>query len=279
MMASRRKPSPAMPSGDTKMPWRPDPGGRVVRASRARSRPTPAGPGRTRSHRRCRTSWTLSHQPRGVCQVLCPMFLVLGPSLVLGPVFETVLGPFLVRGPWSAHQGPGTLGRTKPEEPGPWTPRRSRAQAALDQRVDRVDAIDPANLLSFILATRLVPDGDFQNPAPGPEHLGRDLGLEIEAHAAEADAIERFPFEHFVGRLHVGQPRAEQNIGQHREETIGETPPESDVAGRGQEPRAVDDLRTPFEDRGQQPSVLVRIELEVRVLHEEDVPGREAQSQ
>ena len=93
----------------------------------------------------------------------------------------------------------------------------------------------------------------------------------------QADALKRFPSHHLVGRFHVGQAPAEQDVGQHGEEPVGRARLERDPAGRHQEARAIDDVGASLDDRREELRVLVRIELEVGVLDEQHVAGRERQ--
>src|SRR6185436_15675972 len=139
----------------------------------------------------------------------------------------------------------------------------SRAEPALDQGVDRIDAVDPADLLPLVFASWLVANRHLENPPSGAQQLRGNLGFEVETDAAQPNAVERRAPEHLVGGLHVGEPGAEEDIGQDGEELVGNTTPEGDTGGRLQETRAVDDVGAPVENRCEQPPVLVRIELEI----------------
>ena len=66
-------------------------------------------------------------------------------------------------------------------------------QPALEQRVDRVDAVDPAHLLAFVRRARVVGDRDFDDAAAGAEQPRGQLGLDVEADAAQPEALAAPP--------------------------------------------------------------------------------------
>ena len=114
---------------------------------------------------------------------------------------------------------------------------------------------------------------------PAISTLAVTLGLEVEADAAEADALDHLTFEHLVGGFHVGEPPAEQDVGQHRQETVGEPAAQRDAIAGIEEARTVDDIGAAVENRREQTAVLVRIELQIRVLDQQNLAGGECQSE
>src|SRR4051812_21748325 len=100
------------------------------------------------------------------------------------------------------------------EEVGSASRSRSHAHTALHQYVDGVEAVGPSHFLPFIDAARVVAHRHLVDAAAGQEQLRRQLRLEIEADAAQPDAVERRAAEYLVGGLHVGQSRPEHHVGQ-----------------------------------------------------------------
>src|SRR4051794_11276609 len=181
-----------------------------------------------------------------------------------------------------ARTAPADTARPRSNDSSPQMPHISLvllAHPALDQRIDRVDAVDPADLLAFVLAPRLVADRHLENAAPRSQHLRGDFRLEIETDAAEPDAVERLTPEHLVRGLHVGEPPPEQHVRQHRQEAVRDPALERDTDRRREKARTVDDVGAAVEDRREQAAVLVRVELEIGVLHEQDVAGGERESE
>src|SRR4051812_17844895 len=60
----------------------------------------------------------------------------------------------------------------------------SPGESYLHQRVDRVDAIGPPDLLAFIDAPRVIADRHLDDSSSRKKELPRELGLEVEADAA-----------------------------------------------------------------------------------------------
>src|SRR5204863_6036619 len=106
------------------------------------------------------------------------------------------------------------------------------------------------------------------------QQLRGQLRLEVEADAAQADAVQRLAPEHLVGRLHVAETRAEQEVRKPRQSLVGDARLERNRSSRSKEPRAVDDVRVPRENRREQAAVFLRVELEVGVLNQDNVAGR-----
>src|SRR5437016_1524250 len=61
-------------------------------------------------------------------------------------------------------------------------PSRDR-EAAFEEHVDRVDAVDPPDLLALLDAPRVVSDGYFHDPVSAEQQLRGQLRLEVEADA------------------------------------------------------------------------------------------------
>src|SRR5215471_10578029 len=149
----------------------------------------------------------------------------------------------------------------------------------LYERIDRIDAIGPSDLLTLVYTPGVVTDRHFDDPSFGEQELRGQLGLEVEADAAKTDAVEHMASKHFVRRLHVGQPRAEQHVRKCREQSVAEPGPKRDACRGLEKARAVHDVGLAGENRRNQPSVFLRIELEVGVLDQDDVAGRVSKPQ
>src|SRR5262245_14126134 len=150
----------------------------------------------------------------------------------------------------------------------------SAGKAALEEGVDGVEAVGPADLLALVDAPRVVADRDFDDAAPREQEVGGELRLEVEADAAEPHAVERLAPEHLVGGLHGGEPREEPGVGHEGQEQVPEARAQREAGVGPQEARAVDDFGAALENRREQVAVLRRIELEVGVLNQQDVAGR-----
>src|SRR5262245_49081896 len=92
-----------------------------------------------------------------------------------------------------------------------------------EQCVDGVNAVGPPDLLSLIHAARVIADRDFDDSPSREQELRRQLGLEVEADTTKPDALDDVAAEYFVGRLHVGEPRAEEDVGERGEQPVAET--------------------------------------------------------
>src|SRR6266849_5337196 len=86
---------------------------------------------------------------------------------------------------------------------------QSADESTFEQRVDRVDAVNPSDFLAFVGTSRVVADGNFEDAVAGPQEARSYLRFEVEADAPQPDAVERFATKHFVGRFHVREPRSE----------------------------------------------------------------------
>src|SRR5258707_57227 len=71
---------------------------------------------------------------------------------------------------------------------------RDEAVAGFDsvakQRPDRVDAVSPADFLSFFGGRGIVGEGDFLYFFPDGAHFGRDLGAKLKPPALQTDTAE-----------------------------------------------------------------------------------------
>src|SRR5256885_17159385 len=89
----------------------------------------------------------------------------------------------------------------------------ANAESALHQCVDGVDAIRPPDLLPLVNPARLIADRHLDNPSSREQELRRQLGFEVETYAAKPNPVERVTAKHFVRRFHIGEPCAEQDVG------------------------------------------------------------------
>src|SRR5258706_4869685 len=83
--------------------------------------------------------------------------------------------------------------------------KRSIDEAELDDRPERRDAIERADLLAFVVGPPAVGDRHLVDAAAELRDLRGDLRLEVEAVRADADLLEHRTAEHLVARLHVGE--------------------------------------------------------------------------
>ena len=79
--------------------------------------------------------------------------------------------------------------------------------------------------------------------------------------------------EELVARLHVGERRVVEHVGDEREEPVADPVQEEHVAALAGEPRAVDDLRLAPQDRREQLGPVLGVVLEVGVLDQHEVAG------
>jgi len=112
----------------------------------------------------------------------------------------------------------------------------------------------------------------------GAEQPGGDFRFEVEAHGTKANRSHDVALEDFVGGFHVGQAAAEEDIGQHRERAVGEPGSARKAFRRIQESRSVDHVALTGENRSKQFPVLFGVQLEIGILHEHDIPGREREA-
>src|SRR5687767_757387 len=96
----------------------------------------------------------------------------------------------------------------------------SSRKPTLQQRVDRVDAVDPPHLFTLFACPRAVGDRHLHDAAPGEEQPGGQFWLDVETYSAESEARERLTAHHLVRSLHVGQLRTEQQVGQRRQKAV-----------------------------------------------------------
>src|SRR5436190_243353 len=156
---------------------------------------------------------------------------------------------------------------------------RRPANATLDQRVDGIDSVIPADLLPLVGAPRIVVDRNFVNALARQQHLRRELGLEIESDATQPDLLEDFAAKRLVRRFHVGEAGAEQHVGEAGQEPVGGTCPQWNAAGPAKKSGAVYHRRAILEDGRDQPRVILRVELEIGILNQQDVARRLMQAE
>ena len=132
----------------------------------------------------------------------------------------------------------------------------------------------PGDLLAFAQLATGVRDGDLVDADAAAEHLGRELGLEVEAVGLESDAVEHAAIEQLVARLHVGQRAVVEHVRDERQEPVADPVQEQHVATFAGEARAVDDARAALEDGREQPRPVLGVVLEVGVLHEDKIARR-----
>src|SRR4051794_29139680 len=99
---------------------------------------------------------------------------------------------------------------------GPEYPCRSIPPGIPDDAKERLDAVFPGDVLTFLVVASVVADRDRVDPAlargtplhgghVNPRRLGGDLRLEPKPIAFQLDPLNRLPPKDLVADLHVGQ--------------------------------------------------------------------------
>src|SRR5215210_8299428 len=89
----------------------------------------------------------------------------------------------------------------------PWaaTTPRSANEPVLHERPQCGDPVAPGDLLPLVELAPRVRDRHLVDADAAPEHLGRELGLEVEPVGTKLHAVEHVAFEQLVTGLHVGE--------------------------------------------------------------------------
>src|SRR4029079_11213024 len=91
--------------------------------------------------------------------------------------------------------------------------RQSIHEAVLDEGPPRDEAVAPGDLLALVDLASGVRDRHLVDPDAAAQDLRRDLGLELEARRPQGDAVEHRTVEELVTRLHVGERRVVEHVG------------------------------------------------------------------
>src|SRR4051794_37398154 len=76
-------------------------------------------------------------------------------------------------------------------------------EAVLDEGPQRDEAVAPGDLLPLVELAAGVGDRDLVDADAAAQDLGGDLGLELETHGAQGDALQHRTVEELVTGLHV----------------------------------------------------------------------------
>src|SRR5262245_8824767 len=176
-----------------------------------------------------------------------------------------------------------SFARLRPAARRPTLASASAQQVVLDYAPDGAHAVPPTDLLALAVGAAGVGDADLVDAAAELRHLRRDLRLEAEAVLLERDALEHLAAEDLVADLHVGEVHVGEHVREGGEQAVPDIVPVVEHAhgGAAGEARAEDHVRLAGEDGLDQAWVVVRVVLEVGVLHDHEVPagGLEARAQ
>src|SRR4051794_16944004 len=151
----------------------------------------------------------------------------------------------------------------------------SVGKAELGKRPQRRETVAPSDLLALVELATGVGDRDFVDADLPLQDLRGDLGLDVEAVAPQAEVGHELPVDELVTRLHVGERRVVQHVGDQREETVADPVEEEHVAAFAGEPRAVHDARLAAQHRRHELRPVLGVVLEVGVLDEDVVARRD----
>ena len=146
-------------------------------------------------------------------------------------------------------------------------------EPVLEQQPEGLDAVLPADVLALCVAAAVVADGhlvDARVPLGQPRG---ELGLDAEAVALEGDLLEDVGADGLVAGLHVGQVDVVQRVGDEGQELVGQAVPEEQHGPllAGGEARAEHRVGVALEDRREHARIVLRVVLQVAVLHDGDV--------
>src|SRR5213593_3442691 len=145
-----------------------------------------------------------------------------------------------------------------------------RHEAIFEQHGNRYEPVPPADLFAAGDATRVVLHGDLPDCVAQAQQLGRDLGFEVEAVRLDAKARQDLGAAAFVTGLHVGDHGPVEQVGESREGPVGPIGRGGGPGPTRQEPRAVYDVGLPIEHGGDHLQDLLRVELEIGILNDDD---------
>src|ERR1700722_14805523 len=86
-------------------------------------------------------------------------------------------------------------------------------ETELHESLERAEPVTPGDLLAFVVLTAGIRNRDLVDAVATAQHLGRDLGLEVEAVGDHRQPLEDLGVEQLVTGLHVRQRRAVQHVG------------------------------------------------------------------
>src|ERR1700730_8611740 len=120
--------------------------------------------------------------------------------LVTHPIFKT--------GGRNLRVGHGTVSRFRESKP--------------EQVAQRLPAVAEPDLLALFRGARVVADRHVDDSAAAAQELRSHLGLELEAHRAQREALPQRRWKQLVARLHVLDPAPEDDVGRESEPPVAE---------------------------------------------------------
>src|SRR5439155_24632669 len=116
-------------------------------------------------------------------------------------------------------------------------------ESVLDQRPERGEAVPPGDLLPLGIVAAFVGDGHLVHPRSALEELGRDLGLDAEAVAAQWQRLQHVGPHRLEAGLHVGHGRVVEHVGDEVQEQVREVVREQEAAVAADETAPEDGVR------------------------------------
>src|SRR5664280_1563412 len=151
----------------------------------------------------------------------------------------------------------------------------SAKQVVFHDRVERTEAIPPADFFALFVGAAVIADADLVDHAVEPRHLGGDLRLESEPVFFDRDLLQHLATESLVAGLHVRDVDVGGHIGEQSEKLVADHVPEIDYPVRlgANETRAKNDIGLTVEDGLDQLGIFPRVVFQIGVLDEHDVTG------
>jgi hypothetical protein len=142
--------------------------------------------------------------------------------------------------------------------------------------VQRAEPILRANLLALGVGTSCVRHAHLVDAQPHPRDARDDFGLETKPLLAQVHLLQDLAAEHLVTGLHVREVQIREHVRQQRQEPVADRMPEVQHAVRipSEEPRPDDNVGASVCKRFNQAAQILRVVLEIRVLHRDEVAGR-----
>lgn len=131
----------------------------------------------------------------------------------------------------------------------------------------------PIDLLSLCIGAARVGDPHLEDPIARSRKFRRDFRFEAEAILLNINALNHFPLEALVARLHIRQIEISEHVRNEREEAISHTVPEIQHSMRtsGLKTGSIDDVGSIIEKRFEQNGILSWIIFEICVLNDDEI--------
>ena len=92
----------------------------------------------------------------------------------------------------------------------------------LHQRPQSLYPILPIDLFSLKGGSRAIGDGNFDDPKTQLRELRGHFRFDLESVRLQDQFVYSFASKYLVRRLHIGEPRVEEEVGRARQESIGD---------------------------------------------------------